>query len=200
MCERTALYREKLEKKWQERRKKQQQQSLPSLPPQPEKSSISPAAPVGAARPPGLPQPPLQVASSTPTSMAAADADKNSEGMDDMQVFHFAAGGKRGAPRSPAAAKAIAAIRALNVKHAREGSPTKGMNPDAQAFHPPAAAAQSERHFGDAADFMRTFTWPASSHTNVPFGSGSRDADDARPSAPRRFAHAGMIQGSSEAG
>ena len=33
--------------------------------------------------------------------------------MDDSKVSHFVAGGKRGAPPSPAAAKALAAIRAL---------------------------------------------------------------------------------------
>ena len=107
---RKEIDREKLEKKWQERRKKQQQQSMPLLPPQP--AVLTPAAPVGAARPPGLPSPPLQVASSTPTSMAAADADVQPEGMDESGVTTHAAGGKRVAPRSPAAAKAIAAIRA----------------------------------------------------------------------------------------
>ena len=72
---------------------------------------------------------------------------------------------KRGASRSPGAAKAIAALRAL--KHQREGSPSKGMNPNANAFQPLAAAAQSGQQIGDAANFMGNFIRPASSHDNV---------------------------------
>ncbi|MDC0525614.1 hypothetical protein OAO87_01350 [bacterium] len=76
----------------------------------------------------------------------------------------------------------------LPSKTMREGSPTRGMNPDALAFQPTAVAAQSGQQFGDAASFTRTFTRPASSHNNVLSGSGSRDADDARPPAPGRSA------------
>jgi len=76
--------REKLEKKWQERRKEQQQQSLPPLPTQP--VVVNRNAPVGAVRPPGLPSPPLQVASSTPTSTAATAADAQPESMDESGV------------------------------------------------------------------------------------------------------------------
>ena len=117
---------------------------------------------------------------------------------DDSNVFHFAAGGKRGAPPSPAAAKAIAAIRAL-PKKGREISPVKGLNPNAIAFQFKASAERSAQQIDDAA-FMKTFTWPASSSSMSQNGSGTRDADDARPSAPGSLAHAGMITGNSEAG
>ena len=113
--------------------------------------------------------------------------------MDDSQVFHFAAGGKRGAPLSPAAAKAPSAVRAL-PKKGREGSPEKGLNPSATAFQPLAAAEQSGQQIGAAANFMRTFTRPASSHDNVR-GSVLPQAEHSG-----RSAHAGIILGSSDAG
>ena len=113
--------------------------------------------------------------------------------MVDTQVFHFAAGGKRGAPPSPAAAKSLAAVQAL-PKKGREVSPTKGLNPTAMAFQPSAAAGQSEQQIGDAADFTRTFTWPASSDNNVR-GSVLSQTEHFRLSAP-----AGIISGNGETG
>ena len=102
--------------------------------------------------PPGLLSQPAQTPS-TPTSAATPVRDDVQSGT--MVDADAAAGVKRGASRSPGAAKAIAALRAL--KHQREGSPSKGMNPNANAFQPLAAAAQSGQQIGDAANFMGTF-------------------------------------------
>ena len=112
--------------------------------------------------------------------------------MDDKPVLHFTAGGKRQTPLSPDAAKAIAATRAS--KNQREGSPLKGLNPTAIAFQPKAAGAHSEQQIGDAANFMATFTWPASPHNNVR-GSVLPQAEHSRLSA-----HSGIISGNSEEG
>ena len=113
--------------------------------------------------------------------------------MDDSHVFQFAAGGKRGAPPSPAAAQAIAATRAL-PKKGREGSPEKGLNPNAIAFQSLASAEQSGQQVDDAANFMGTFTRPASSHNKV--------RGPALPQAVHsgHSASVGIISGSSEAG
>ena len=76
-------------------------------------------------------------------------------------------------------------------------SPPRGYFPlhtTAIAFQPSATAAQSEQQIGDAANFTRTFTWPASSHDNVR-GSELPQAEQSRLSA-----HAGIILGNSEAG
>ena len=111
--------------------------------------------------------------------------------MDDAQVFHFAAGGKRQMPLSPDVAKAIAAARAQ--KNQREGSPLKGLNPTALAFHPSAAAEQSVQQIGDAA-FTRTFSRPASSAFN------GRDSTLPQVEHSGHSAPAGIISGSSDAG
>ena len=84
-------------------------------------------------------------------------SDEQPESMDDKPIFHFTAGGKRQTPLSPDAAPAIAAIRAQ--KNQREGSPLKGLNPTAIAFHPSAAAEQSGQQIGQSdAAFTRTFS------------------------------------------
>ena len=144
--------------------------------------------------PPGLLPQPMPSTSSTPTSAAAsAKSAQQPESMDDTHVFHFAAGGKRGAPLSPAAAKATTAVRAL-PKKGREGSPEKGLNPSAAAFQPTAAAEQSGQQIGAAANFTRTFTRPASSRDNVR-GSMLSKVEHSGHSAP-----AGIIPGSSDTG
>ncbi|MDC0526089.1 hypothetical protein OAO87_03725 [bacterium] len=89
--------------------------------------------------------------------------------------------------------QAIAAIRAL-PKKGREGSPEKGLNPNAIAFQSIASAEQSGQHIDDAANFMGTFTRPASSHDKV--------RGLALPQAVHsgRSVSAGIISGNSEHG
>ena len=132
-------------------------------------------------------------ASSTPTTTAVLANSKQPERMDDAQVFHFTAGGKRGETPSPAAAQVIAASRAL-PKKGREFSPTKGLNPSALTFQPSAAADQSGQQIGDAANFTRTFTRPASSDSNVR-GSVLPQAEQSGHSVS-----AGIISGNGGAG
>ena len=176
---------EKLEAKWQQRKvqqqQPQQQQCVPLPPPPPPPPLPPPPAPDGVvSQPPGLLSVPTPLISSTPTSTIPSAADKQPERMDDTGVISHAAGGKRGAPLSPTAAK----IAALCAKHMREGSPTKGTNPDALAFQPTASSGQSVQQIGDAA-FTRTFSRPASSSTT---------------SASGRSVHGGTMPGSSDAG
>jgi hypothetical protein len=110
-------------------------------------------------------------------------------------VITHVAGGKRGAPVSPTAAK-LAALCAL--KHMREDSPTKGMNSNALVFQPTASCEQSVQQIGDAA-FTRTFSRPASSSTTSATEL-SAQASSSTTSATELSAQGGTNLGSSEAG
>ena len=95
------MFQDERTKEEQERRAKEQQQQILAAA-DADAQKVPPGSAGPGSTPPGLLVSPMQGASSMPTSTAVLANSKQPERMDDAQVFHFTAGGKRGETPSPA--------------------------------------------------------------------------------------------------